>query len=70
MKTKKTRQEMIAKGYAPEIVEKALAKAARWMNKAFGEADWNEIESDTIEAFCKDTLDDPSGRNTFNRGRV
>lgn len=62
------KSQLLAKGYSAEVVAKALAKAERWMRKAFGGVDWNEIELGTIEAFCKDTQKNPEGKNTFNRG--
>lgn len=63
------RQEMLIKGFAPDVVEKALQKAARWMKNAFGEVSWHDVESGTMEAFCNDTIRHPDGRGTFNRGR-
>jgi hypothetical protein len=50
-------------------VNKALAKAERWMRNAYGEVDWNEEdgqEGNTL-SYLEETLANPSGRSTFSR---
>ncbi len=52
-----------------EFFGKAIRKAERWMIKAFGGIDWAEMQPGTVVGFYADTLRDPLGKKTFNRGR-
>lgn len=72
---KKQIREKLQDRYTLEVINKAIAKAERWMRAAYGEVDWqgygDEIGDpvEGVETYCKETMANPDGRRTFNRGR-
>lgn len=70
--TKGIREELRG-SYSEEVIEKAIAKAQRWMKAAYGCIDWEELQGETGSAvgyvigYAEETLKEPSGINTFNR---
>jgi hypothetical protein len=74
MNKKEIRQSLLAKGYPSEVIQKGLAKAERWMKKAYGGVDYqeycNEVGNpiEAVENYCQETMMKPTGQKTFNRG--
>jgi hypothetical protein len=51
-----------------EIFTKTIKKSERYMRKAYGEINWTELSAQSIVAFYNETLTNPKGLKTFNRG--
>jgi len=69
-----TRQAVEAAGgkFDQDVFARALRKAKRWMVAAYGSQDYEAYIAESgasIAFFYAETLAEPAGKRTFNRGR-
>lgn len=62
-------QEVVGVTFSPAIFDRAYAKAKRWDNKAGADTFSDATEAARLVGFFyHETLKEPDGRKTFNRG--